>query len=107
MNLSDLNNLNAENIGSWPLPVKIVGALLVFAIIGFLGWQYDIKDLKADLEKRQAQESKLFSSLEKKQRDWWLSPASSICGDSTRQESRTIGHRVAKRQPSALVSSAA
>ncbi len=68
MNLSDLNNLNAENIGSWPLPVKIFGALLVFAIIGFLGWQYDIKDLKADLEKRQAQESKLFSSLEKKQR---------------------------------------
>ncbi|MEQ8233989.1 MAG: type 4a pilus biogenesis protein PilO [Gammaproteobacteria bacterium] len=68
MNLSDLNNLNAENIGTWPLPVKIVGALIVIAVIGFLGWQYDIKELKADLEKRQAQEKKLFGQLERKQR---------------------------------------
>ena len=42
MTLSDLNNLNAENIGSWPLPVKIFGGLLVFALIGFGGWKQDI-----------------------------------------------------------------
>ncbi|MEQ8659784.1 MAG: type 4a pilus biogenesis protein PilO [Gammaproteobacteria bacterium] len=68
MNLSDLNNLSAANIGTWPLPVKIVCALLVFGVIGFLGWQYDIKELKADLEKRQAQEKNLFTRLENKQR---------------------------------------
>ncbi len=68
MNLSDLNNLNAENIGSWPLPVKIVGALLVFAAIGFAGWQYDIKDLQANLEQVRKKEDTLRGTFERKQK---------------------------------------
>lgn len=68
MNMSELNNLSLDNIGTWPLPIKIVGALLVIALIGFLGWHYDVQDLKADLEKRQRIESKLFSEFEDKQR---------------------------------------
>ena len=68
MNLSDLNNLNAENIGSWPLPVKIFCAALVFAVIGFLGWQYDVKELRENLEKAQQKEMALRSEFEAKQR---------------------------------------
>ncbi|NCF11491.1 MAG: pilus assembly protein PilO, partial [Gammaproteobacteria bacterium] len=34
MKLSDLNNLDPNNIGSWPLPVKLVLVLLLVAAIG-------------------------------------------------------------------------
>lgn len=67
MNLSDLNNLSLDNIGSWPLPVKVGGALLVFALIGFLGWQYDVKDLRVELEEAQQRESQLRKDFERKQ----------------------------------------
>lgn len=68
MNLSDLNNLNAENIGSWPLPIKIFCAALVFAVIGFLGWQYDVKELREKLEKAEQKEVALRTEFENKQR---------------------------------------
>jgi type IV pilus assembly protein PilO len=68
MNMSDLNNLSAENIGSWPLPVKIFCAVLVFATIGFLGWQYDVKDLRENLAKARQKEVALRSEFETKQR---------------------------------------
>jgi len=68
MNMSDLNNLNAENIGSWPLPVKIFCAVLVFAVIGFLGWQYDVKELRENLASARQKEVALSSEFETKQR---------------------------------------
>ena len=68
MKMSDLNNLNAENIGSWPLPIKIFGAVLVFAVIGFLGWQYDVKDLRELLAKARQKEVTLSAEFETKQR---------------------------------------
>lgn len=68
MTLSDLNNLSFDNIGSWPLPVKIFGAILVFALIGFAGWHYDIKDLQVNLEDVRKKEQKLRKSFEKKQK---------------------------------------
>jgi len=68
MNMSDLNNLNAENIGSWPLPVKIFCAVLVFAAIGFLGWQYDVKELQENLAKARQKEVTLSAEFETKQR---------------------------------------
>lgn len=68
MKMSDLNNLTADNIGTWPLPVKVFGALLVFGVIGFLGWNYDVKDLRASLEKEQKKEVSLRNQFEKKQR---------------------------------------
>ncbi|MGE0484690.1 MAG: type 4a pilus biogenesis protein PilO [Gammaproteobacteria bacterium] len=68
MNMKDLNNLSLENLGSWPLPVKIGGALIVFALIGFLGWQYDIKNLRAELENLQRSEQDLRDEFDRKQR---------------------------------------
>lgn len=68
MNMSDLNNLNAENIGSWPLPVKIFCAALVIAAIGFLGWQYDVKELRENLAKARQKEVALRGEFETKQR---------------------------------------
>ncbi len=68
MKMSDLQNLTAENVGSWPLPVKVAGAILVIALVGFLGWNYDVKELQAQLLAAQAKESQLKSTFEGKQK---------------------------------------
>lgn len=68
MNLSELNNLSVENIGSWPLPVKVFGALLVFAAIVGGGWYWDIKELQVNLETVRKQEDDLKLSFEAKQK---------------------------------------
>lgn len=68
MSMSDLNNLSLDNIGSWPLPIKIVGALLVFALIVGLGVYYDIQPLREQLAKVQNEENELKLSFEAKQK---------------------------------------
>lgn len=68
MSMSDLNNLSLDNIGSWPLPIKIVGALLVFALIVGLGIYYDIQPLREQLAKVQNEENELKLSFEAKQK---------------------------------------
>jgi len=67
MNLSELRNLNAENIGSWPPPIKIVGGILVFALIGFIAWNQGIKDLQVNLEEVRRNEDTLRGEFERKQ----------------------------------------
>lgn len=68
MKLSDLNNLTLDNIGSWPLPVKVVGAVLVFAAIVGGGWYQDIKELQVKLETVRKAEGDLKLSFEAKQK---------------------------------------
>lgn len=67
MNLSDLNNLSADNIGSWPMPIKAVGAALVFTLIMIGGWYYDISDLTVHLDNARKQEQDLKVAFEAKQ----------------------------------------
>ncbi|MGR8948185.1 MAG: type 4a pilus biogenesis protein PilO [Gammaproteobacteria bacterium] len=68
MTLSDLNNLSFENIGSWPLPVKIVFILLISAaILGVAYWK-DISPLQDSLAKVQEQEQNLRVTFEAKQK---------------------------------------
>jgi type IV pilus assembly protein PilO len=68
MKMSDLNNLTLDNIGSWPAPVKIAGALLVaVAIIGG-SWWYDIDPLQQQLVAEQKTEGDLKISFEGKQK---------------------------------------
>jgi type IV pilus assembly protein PilO len=65
--LSDLNELELNNIGEWPLPAKIVVVLVLCGLIGW-GWYYFIvKDQMARLEKVAAEELKLRESFEEKQ----------------------------------------
>ena len=68
MTLADLNNLSLDNIGTWPLPVKIVVAILVFVAIGFAGYKTDIEEQIANLEKVEKKETSLRSTFEKKQK---------------------------------------
>lgn len=67
MNLSDLNNLDPNNIGSWPLAVRgIVIGLLCITLL-FAGYYLDTSDQLLELETALAKENKLKNEFEKKQ----------------------------------------
>lgn len=65
--LSELKDLDIENLGDWPMPIKISGAALAFILTIILGWQYDIKDLQKDLNQTEQAEKDLRFSFERKQ----------------------------------------
>jgi len=68
MKMSDLNNLTLDNIGTWPIPIKIVFTLLICgAILGVAYWK-DINPLQLDLEKVQKEEVDLKLTFEAKQK---------------------------------------
>ena len=68
MKLSDLNNLTFENIGTWPLPVKVVfTAIICGAILGLSYWK-DISPLQDDLKRVQDEEVSLKQTFETKQK---------------------------------------
>jgi type IV pilus assembly protein PilO len=66
MKLSDLNNLDPNNIGSWPLPVKLVLVLLLVAAIGGAGYYFDTQHMIAELKKTEAKETELRQTFEAK-----------------------------------------
>lgn len=68
MKMSDLNNLSLENIGSWPAPVKIAGAILVATLIIGVGWWQDIDPLQQQLAGEQKKEGDLKLAFEGKQK---------------------------------------
>jgi type IV pilus assembly protein PilO len=68
MKLSDLNNLSFDNIGTWPVPIKIAFAALVFAAILVAGWFVTIKDQREALRQAQGKEQTLKTEFENKQK---------------------------------------
>lgn len=64
--IDEINSLDFENIGGWPLPIKIGAAVLVFAAVLLLGYLLSIKDLKAQHERLEREERSLLTSFEKK-----------------------------------------
>ena len=68
MKMSDLQNLSLENIGSWPAPVKIAGAVLVASLIIGVGWWRDIDPLQQQLTGEQKKEGELKLAFEGKQK---------------------------------------
>lgn len=62
----DINDLDFENIGSWPLVIKVVAWSLVFiACIGG-GYKLTIEDALASLDRIESEESKLKQEFKKK-----------------------------------------
>ncbi len=68
MKMSDLNNLTLDNIGSWPTPVKVAGAILVASMIIGIGWWQDIDPLQQSLAAAQKSEGELKVAFEGKQK---------------------------------------
>ncbi|MCR4508328.1 type 4a pilus biogenesis protein PilO [Pseudomonas sp. 32.2.56] len=61
----DINDLDFNNVGSWPVAVKFIAGVIVFVAVLALGYNFHLKDLQLQLEAQQAQESSLkeqFSS---------------------------------------------
>jgi type IV pilus assembly protein PilO len=61
----DINNLDLNNIGSWPAAVRFIAGLLLFILVLVLGYNFHLKELQSLLGQRQQEELTLkeqFSS---------------------------------------------
>ncbi len=67
MNLSELNNLDPNNIGSWPIAARAVVIALLCVAILFAGYYLDTSDQSLTLEKAEAKEHELKQAFEQKQ----------------------------------------
>lgn len=62
----DVSDLDVNNIGSWPVAVKVIACfLLLIAVLG-LGYQFQLKDRQVDLEQRAAEEVTLKEQFSNK-----------------------------------------
>ncbi len=62
----DINDLDPNEIGIWPLPVKIILCVIVFIATLAGGYYLFLKDKQMELEKVQAKEVELKTEFEKK-----------------------------------------
>ena len=62
----DVNDINLDNVGTLPLPVKILFAVIVFALVVTAGDYYHIKNLQEQLARVQGEEAQLKQDFEKK-----------------------------------------
>jgi len=67
VDLSELNNLDFNDIGSWPLPVRVVAIILLCAGVLFAGYYFDIQHLREELATVQAKEAEFKQEFEGKQ----------------------------------------
>lgn len=62
----DVNSLDFDNVGSWPVPVKLfIWVVLLIAVLA-AGYYYHIEDLQIQLAKVEKQEVDLKKDFEKK-----------------------------------------
>ncbi len=64
--IDTLNNLDPDNIGSWPFIVKIVIWIGAMLLAGVLVFQLQLKNSLADLQTKQNEEVGLLQEFEKK-----------------------------------------
>jgi len=62
----NINDLDFDNVGSWPLPVKLVIWAILFVAVLTAGYYYHIKDLQTQLAQVEAKEVALKTDFEKK-----------------------------------------
>lgn len=61
----DLNELDVNNVGSWPAAVKVISGVLVMVLVFALGYFFFIQDMETQLDTARANEATLkeqFSS---------------------------------------------
>ena len=68
MTLDELNSLDPENIGAWPLPIKAIIIALVCAGIAYGVWLKDVQIQLQELAKVEQEEVELRQTLDTKQR---------------------------------------
>lgn len=65
--VEQLQSLDPNNIGGWPLPVRIIMISIVFAAVLVAGYYLDTQQQREELERAQRKELSLKSDFEKKQ----------------------------------------
>ncbi|MBA1146723.1 type 4a pilus biogenesis protein PilO [Ectothiorhodospiraceae bacterium WFHF3C12] len=68
MDLSQLNELDLNNAGNWPWPVKLITVILVFILALGAAWYFGWQDQLDRLERVAAKEKDLRAEFEKKQK---------------------------------------
>lgn len=79
----DLRNLDRNNVGGWPKSIKIFFAILIIAVILFLGWWFKISEQQDELKRVQAKEVTLKADFLRRSRPRWSTSR------PTRSSSRT------------------
>ena len=67
MDLSDLNNLDLSNIGSWPVAAKAIAIVVLCAAVLGAGYYFDTQHQLKDLREVERKEAKLKQEFETKQ----------------------------------------
>jgi type IV pilus assembly protein PilO len=62
----DINDLDFDNVGAWPVPIKLFIWVALLAAVLAAGYYYHIEDLQISLAKVEAQEVKLKKEFEEK-----------------------------------------
>lgn len=62
----DVNDLDFENVGSWPIAIKTIIWVVVFVGVLAAGYFYDIADLRSNLAKEEKKETDLKAQFERK-----------------------------------------
>ncbi len=68
MNLSELNNLDINNAGNWPAPVKAAGILILCVAVLGAGYWFDTRHQLETLSKAEQAEAEKKQTFEAKQR---------------------------------------
>ena len=67
MNLQELNELDMSQVGSWPMPVKVVAILIMCIVLAAAGYTMHLETQLLELEKVEKEEVGLRASFEQKQ----------------------------------------
>ncbi len=63
----DLRNLDKNNVGGWPKPIKVFFGILIVGVIGVLGWYFYIDPQQVELDGAMQREESLKADFAKKQ----------------------------------------
>lgn len=66
--IDDINNLDPSKPGVWPLPVKMIAFVVVFAGIVYAGWHFDITKQRETLASLELKEKDQIEVLDVKQK---------------------------------------
>jgi type IV pilus assembly protein PilO len=67
MNLEDFNNLDPQNFGNWPIPVKALIIIVLCVLALFAGYWFDTQHQIANLSKIKSKEGELKKEFRDKQ----------------------------------------
>lgn len=68
LNEIDFNDLDLNNLGSWPAPVKVIAAVLLLILVLAGGYFFHLQDLQDELGRYQTEETTLKQQFESKVR---------------------------------------